>query len=61
MQNHWPSADEQPTPKAYLTVEVHLLPGDLADYERPTPKANLTIEIIPALPLTAAGTEPPAT
>ena len=60
MQHHWPGADEQPTPKANLTIqEVRLLPDGPAD-ERPTPKANLTIEIVPTLPLTEVGAAPPA-
>ena len=60
MQHHWPAADEQPTPKADLTIlEVRLLPYGSAD-ERPTPKANLTIEILPTFPPEDMGAAPPA-
>jgi hypothetical protein len=49
MRDHWPDADEQPTPKASLTiVEVRLLPYRAGDVEQPTPRANLTIEVVPA-------------
>ncbi len=61
MQHHWLGADEQPTPKADLTIlEVRLLPHGSADHERPTPKANLTIEILPTLPPGDVGAAPPA-
>jgi hypothetical protein len=59
MQHHWPGADEQPTPKANLTIEeVRLLAGDLAGVEQPTLRAYLRIELVP--PPEKAGAEPPA-
>lgn len=61
MQHHWPDTDEQPTPKAHLTIlEVRLLPNGPADEERPTPKANLTIETVPTLSRAEVGATPPA-